>query len=344
LIILAVLATDSGGAALQSGWVWLVVPAAFAGIALPPRHRTVIFAACAGFVAAVSTQESVSLGLATAGFVFLSITEDPGRRPWYGWAGGLIGAVVALGLSLISGRGVYEQPIVFVAAGYLAAILWRSWLRARALGREAAELRGHAAWLEQRTHLARELHDVVGHHVTAMVVQAEAGQLGDDPAAALRAVADVGRIALGELDTLVVHLREPNPTIAVSAPPRLSDIDELLAEPLRQRGMTVRVHLDADPGLDELGTLTAYRIAQEAITNIARHAHASTAWIELVRADDHARLRVSDDGVGPTRSLRQGAGLIGIGERVRGCGGRWEFGERTGGGTVLQVDLPAATP
>jgi len=344
VIIILVITTVDGGMTVPSGWVLLALPAGLAAVALPPRHRASVLAVCAAFVASVSTQESVQLGLAAAGFVCLSTGEDPARRPWQGGVGGLLGAAVALGLSLGHDRGVYEQPIIFVTVGYLLAMLWRSWSRGRALARESSELRGQAAWLEQRTHLARELHDVVGHHVTAMVVQAEAGQLGDDPAAALRAIADTGRSALGDLDTLVVHLRDPDATIAVSAPPRLSDIDELLAQPLRRQGVTVHVHLDTDPGLDESGVLTAYRITQEAITNIARHARASTAEVELVRVGDRARLRVSDDGIGPAHPSGRGSGLVGIGERVRACGGSWEIAERAGGGTVLRADLPVATP
>ena len=68
----------------------------------------------------------------------------------------------------------------------------------------------------------------------------------------------------------------------MSAPPRLSDLDELLAEPLRRQGVAVHVRLDAEPGLDEVGVMAAYRIAQEASTNIARHANATTAWVELI--------------------------------------------------------------
>jgi signal transduction histidine kinase len=177
-----------------------------------------------------------------------------------------------------------------------------------------------------------------------MVVQAEAGQVGPDPGAALRAIADSGRTALSELDTLVVHLRDPSAAIAVSAPPRLSDIDELLAQPLRQQGVTVRVRLDPEPGLDDAGVLTVYRIAQEALTNIARHSRATAAWVELVRIGDHARLRVSDDGVGPPRTPTGGSGLLGIQERVRARGGSWELKVRPGGGTIVQANLPVTNP
>jgi signal transduction histidine kinase len=177
-----------------------------------------------------------------------------------------------------------------------------------------------------------------------LVVLAEAGRLGGDPGAALQAIADSGRTALRELDTLVVHLRDPDAAVVVSAAPRLSDIDELLAQPLRHQGVTVRVRLDPEPGLDELGVLAAYRIAQEAITNIARHADATAAWVELDRVGDRARLRISDDGVGPPRAPTRGSGLLGIDERVRAHGGSWRLGRRPGGGTVLQAELPVARP
>ncbi|WP_231931224.1 sensor histidine kinase [Micromonospora coriariae] len=282
--------------------------------------------------------------MAAAGFVFVSTCEDPARRPWLGWAAGLAGAAGAFAIALLNHRGIYAQPFVFVAAGYLLAVLLRSWSRGKALTRETTELRDQAAWLEQRTNLARELHDVVGHHVTAMVVQAEAGQFSSDPAVALRAIANSGRTALRELDTLVVHLRNPDAPVVVSAPPRLSDIDELLAEPLRQQGVAVHVRLDAEPGLDEVSVLAAYRIAQEAITNIARHAHATTAWVELVRVGGHARLRVSDNGIGPPQAVTRGSGLLGIEERARALGGSSLLNRRPGGGTVLEAILPVAKP
>jgi signal transduction histidine kinase len=292
----------------------------------------------------VSTGESVQLGLAAAALVFLSTGEDPARRPWAGCAAGLAGAAGALVVAVAQQREPYEQPFVFVVIGYLLATLWRSWRRGYAITRESAALRGQAAWLEQRTHVARELHDVVGHHVTAMVVQAEAGQLGPDPAAALRRIADSGRTALRDLDTLVVHLRDPSVSITVSGPPRLSDIDELLAQPLRQQGVTVHVDLDAEPGLDEAGALAAYRIVQEALTNVARHARATTAWVELVRIGPTARLRVSDDGLGPPGVPSRGSGLLGIAERVGVLGGSWRVERRPGGGTRLDVSLPVAEP
>jgi signal transduction histidine kinase len=344
LIVLVVVTTVDGGVSVPEGWLWLVLPAGVTAVAVLPGYRALVFAACAAFVAAVSTGESVQLGLAAGALVFLSICQDPARRPWLGWVGGLAGAAGSLAVAAFLQRGPYGQSLVLVVVGGLLAMLLRSWSRGHAITREAAELRGQAAWLEQRTNLARELHDVVGHHVTAMVVQAEAGQLSSDPAAALQRIADGGRTALRDLDTLVVHLRDPSAAIAVSQPPRLSDIDELLAQPLRQQGVTVHVHLDAEPGLDDVRALAAYRIAQEALTNIARHAEATAASVELVRIGAEARLRVSDDGIGPRGASARGSGLLGIAERVAALGGSWQLNQRPGGGTLLEVRLPVAKP
>jgi signal transduction histidine kinase len=209
------------------------------------------------------------------------------------------------------------------------------------LAREAVELRGQAAWLEQRTNVARELHDVVGHLVTAIVVQAEAGQVSD-PDRALRSIGELGRNALGELDALVVHLRDPSAAMTVSAPPRLLDIEELLAEPLRRQGVSVSVTLEPEPGLDEVGVLAVYRIAQEALTNVARHADARRAEVRLELSGGRPRLEVEDDGKGfPTGGL-EGGGVRGMRERAVLIGGSLRLTRGTNGGTRVTLELPPA--
>lgn len=173
-----------------------------------------------------------------------------------------------------------------------------------------------------------------------MVVQAEAGRLGD-PHEALQTIGDLGRTALKELDSLVVHLRDPDAPLTVNAPPRLLDIDELLAEPLRRSGVQVDVTVDDGLGLNEIDVLAVYRIVQEALTNVARHAAARHTWIEMSRADDQIRVRVSDDGVGPpAQHPARGSGLLGIEERVIPRGGSMELVGRPGGGSILDVILP----
>jgi len=290
-------------------------------------------------VSAIWSPDVPSLWLAMAVLVFGSLAEDRQARPWMGWAGGVSGASFSI---YVYDSGNFA-PFLATALGGAAGLLLRSRLRTTELVGEADELRGQAAWLEQRTAVARELHDVVGHHVTAMVVQAEAGQVAE-PQEALRTIGELGRTALAELDSLVVHLRDPGAPLTVSAPPRLLDIDELLGEPLRAAGVTVDVRLGDDLGLDELDVLTVYRIAQEALTNVVRHARARHVWVELTRSGDLVRLRVSDDGAGPPAERTRGSGLLGIEERVSGRGGSVELIGRPGGGAILDVSLPVSQP
>lgn len=145
----------------------------------------------------------------------------------------------------------------------------------------------------------------------------------------------------------MVALRDPDAELTMSAPPRLADIDELLAGPLRHQGLDVVVRVDPEPGLDEVGVLTVYRIAQEALTNVARHAQARNASVEVRRVGEHVRLRVTDDGIGPPDQPDRWSGLLGIHERVAALGGVWELGQRLGGGTIVDVLLwatPASAP
>ncbi len=153
----------------------------------------------------------------------------------------------------------------------------------------------------------------------------ERGGLPPGSTSALQTIGGLGRTALTELDGLVVHLRDPQAPFAVSAPPRLSDVDELLATPLRRSGVLVDVRVDPDLELSDAVELAVYRIAQETLTNVARHARATCASVEVRAHEADVHLRVTDDGVGPhpyeRPDHRRGSGLLGIEERVNGLGG-----------------------
>ena len=321
------------------GWAAFLALLAVAAPLVAPRHRTTAFGLGAAFVA-MWAGTAPWLAFTVGAAVLVAVAEDRQEVAWRGWAFGLVGSVLGL---VITPEGEVLAPFFGVLVGGLGGLLLRSRVRGRALEREAGRLRGHTEWLEQRTAIARELHDVVGHHVTAIVVQAEAGLVAE-PRAALETIGGLGRTALVELDDLVVHLRDPRVPLAVSAPPRLSDIDELLAAPLRRSGVVVDVRLDPDLDLGETAALAVYRIAQEALTNVARHARATRAWVEVSADRRQVHLRVADDGVGPQAhegpDPRRGSGLVGIEERVNGLGGQWTLTERPGGGTMVDVHLP----
>lgn len=300
-----------------------------------PRYRAALLAAAAGLVA-TWTAETQALWPLVATYTLVSMVEDRRAVPVAAWVGGIVGSVLSLVLFVDTAT---VAPFFAVAIGGGLGLLVRSRMQVAALVEQTGDLEEQTRWLEQRTALARELHDVVGHHVTAMVVQAEAGLVGE-PERALGAIGDLGRTALAELDALVVHLRDPDAPLAVSAPPRLSDIDELLAAPLRLQGVEVAVRVGDQLVLDEVQVLTVYRIVQEALTNVARHAQATAASVEVVPLDRHLRVRVTDDGVGAPASPARGSGLLGIQERVAAQGGSWELASRLGGGTVVDVVLP----
>ncbi len=351
-VAVVVVAFSAGGAWLSSYeteevLAVLVMAMALALTAVLRRHRSRDLAAAAAVGGVASLMPDASLlwpGL--VGLVVLAIVNESAVAPWVAGVVGLVGSVLSV---VLFADDASLAPFVAVATGGVIGLLVRQLDRTDALTRQARKLedRSRASedqtrWLEQRTNLARELHDVVGHHVTAMVVQAEAGRVGE-PDRALLEIGRLGRTALGELDALVVHLRDPEADLVVSAPPRLADIDELLAAPLRSSGVVVAVAIAPDLDLDEVQVMTLYRIAQEALTNVTRHADAGQAWVEVARTTRHVRLRVSDDGIGPPAvAPERGSGLVGIEERVGALGGMWTLSGRPGGGTIVDVFLPVA--
>jgi signal transduction histidine kinase len=174
-----------------------------------------------------------------------------------------------------------------------------------------------------------------------MVVQAEAGLARNDAqaTASLNKIAELGRSALGDLDAMVHALREPGESVAWTSAPRVADLRQL-AEPLKAAGVSVEVLVQDGLTLDDAQELTVYRIVQESLTNVLRHADARQAWVD-VRADgEHLHVRVSDDGAGPPAGGAHGSGLKGIAERVAAVKGVWTLSRRPGGGTSVDVFLP----
>ena len=238
-------------------------------------------------------------------------------------------------------------PLVYFGAATAAGRLVRGRDRhAQALldaaGREA-EARERAALAEERARIARDMHDVVAHSVSLLVVQAEsaAAVLPHDPARAaaqVERVADSGRQALEELRRVLGVLRAPaDADVGVQA--GLPDVARL-AETVRDTGRSVR--LEMDPGLGGVLPglqLTAYRVVQEAVTNAIRHGAARQIDIGIRRDGDRLTVEVVDDGTGGAVTAG-GHGLSGMRERLRAYDGQLEAGPRAGGGWHVRATAP----
>ena len=199
------------------------------------------------------------------------------------------------------------------------------------------------AVLQERVRIARELHDVVAHHVSVMAVQAAAARRllrtrPDDAAEAIGAVEDAGRDAIVDLQQLVGVLRQEGAR-DLSPQPRMDQLPRLLAG-VEQAGLPVSLKVVGDRRVLPAGLeLSAYRIVQEALTNTIKHAHATRAEVILRYRDGAVELEVRDDGSAPTTPSRNGGkGLVGMRERVSVHGGTLEAGPLPGGGyRVLAV-------
>jgi signal transduction histidine kinase len=216
--------------------------------------------------------------------------------------------------------------------------------RTRELEREREE-RVRAMVAEERTRIARELHDVVAHSVSVIVIQAQAGPrlVADEGRVtdAFKAIETSGREALVELRRLLGILRTDDEQLAIGPQPGLASLAPLV-EQLREAGLTVELQIDGDgsalsPGVD----LAAFRIVQEALTNVLKHAGAAHVRVAVRHGPGAVELEVVDDGPGAPAGLNgSGHGLIGMRERAMLYGGRLEAGPRQEGGYAVRATLP----
>ena len=207
------------------------------------------------------------------------------------------------------------------------------------------EARAREAVAAERGRIARELHDVVAHAVSVVVVQAQAGQrlVGADDARAresLEAIEETARTALHEMRRLLGMLRETGDG-SLAPQPGLDDV-EALARQVRDAGLPVAIEIDGEPaplpaGLD----LAAYRLVQEGLTNVLKHACASRATVRINYRTTWLDVEVVDDGGVRNGNGREGGfGLVGLRERITLYGGKLESGPRAEGGWRLHATLP----
>jgi signal transduction histidine kinase len=218
---------------------------------------------------------------------------------------------------------------------------------------QAREELARRAVTEERLRLARELHDVVAHAMSVIAVQSGVGahvadSRPEEAAKALAAIEATSRAALIELRRMLGVLRQDSESPGSLAPvPGLADLDGLLAEVARV-GLAVKLRVEGTPSPLPAGVdLSAYRIVQEALTNVVRHAGPARAQVTVRYHDQEVTVEVTDDGRGvgaPTDDGQAGVGhgLIGMRERVAAFGGDLEAGPRPGGGFRVAARLPLA--
>jgi signal transduction histidine kinase len=246
--------------------------------------------------------------------------------------------------------------LVFIPLRFVVAWVAGYALRERAEQAEAAEERAaraerereaaaRVAVAEERARIARELHDIVAHAVSVMVLQVGAvrhklpASLAED-SEALKAVERAGRTALNEMRRLLAAMRPDGDEAELGPQPGLDALDSLVEE-VSRAGLPVRLHVDGEPfPLPRAIDLSAYRIVQEGLTNALKHSRASNADVTVRYRADELHLEVRDDGKGSATSDGLGHGLVGVRERVKIYGGEMTAGKASEGGFVLSTRLP----
>ena len=214
---------------------------------------------------------------------------------------------------------------------------------------EAAEEAARHRSSEERLRIARELHDIIGHSLGTIAVQAGVGRhlMDTDPRSAADALDNIARISRDSLDevrAVVAALRDEEPPYQPA--PGLSDLPELI-EKVRAMGLTVELTLPHDVEAVSRQTGAAvYRITREALTNVVRHAGASTASVRVDHRDGRVEVAIHDDGAGDKaggQGLSAGHGIAGMRERAEALGGSLSAGPSSDGGFLVTASLPVGS-
>jgi len=318
-------------AAPASVWV-LAAGLSFVDGRLVPFTASV---AVAGFAAAFllgnlrdAAQARLGLPIVLGGAAIV-VYNDPNHAP-----GELIFTPLLFGIGWLAGFAMRERGERAEAAEMRAAHAERE--------RESA---ARIAVAEERARIARELHDIVAHAVSMMVLQVGAvrHRLADtlpDDREALEGVEQTGRTALAEMRRLLGAMRRDGDELERTPQQGLGNLGAL-AEQVSGAGLPVRLHTEGEPyALPDALDVSAYRIVQEGLTNALKHARASQADVTVRYGSDELCIEVRDDGSGASPGDDTGYGLIGIRERVKVYGGQMTADSASGGGFVLSTRLP----
>ncbi|GHE11479.1 sensor histidine kinase [Klenkia taihuensis] len=352
--------------------IGLVAPLAWRRTAPVPAAAVVVVV---GLAQVALTSSFVAANVAVPMMVYALAAYAPRWASRAGLAFGLVGAVIASlryfggfyygDASFSYGRGLFDLVITAGAIGVLVVACWAiGTVKRGRIQREAAMLeRAQLLELErdqemrlaattERARIAREMHDVVAHSLSVVIAQADGGRYAGraDPEAAVGALEQIsatGRQALADMRALLGVLREdggqefaPQPDVAAVP---------ALVEDVRRSGLDIDLLVEGEPrDLPTGSQLAAYRIVQESLTNVLKHAGpASRAWVRLQWRADALELSVLDDGRGAAAAIvdaegrdGRGQGLTGMRERAQLHGGRLEAGPRHGGGFGVHAVLP----
>jgi signal transduction histidine kinase len=334
-------------------------------------HRAALAAACGLVTVSVAVRRRwpTAVGFGVQGFLVavhwtLSLPAGPVTIAWFSalyalavWTsprwfvvGLAFFTVTNLGPDLVRpGANGGHAVGAFTLGGIVVMILARRIIgdreeRLRIAERER-DVAAREAVIEERARIARELHDVIAHHVSMMVVQAgaerrvlAAGQ--ESTREVLGLIEHIGRDALTEMRRLVGMLRGDHGE-GLAPQPGVDDVPTLVAQ-MREAGLPVQLRVDGERAPLPVGIdLSAYRIVQEGLTNALKHAGSATAAVHLRYGPDSLEIEITDGG-GPGRPQVAGSGhgLVGIRERVAMYGGAFDAGHRPEGGFAIRVLLP----
>ncbi|MGC0421324.1 sensor histidine kinase [Embleya sp. AB8] len=305
---------------------------------------TITFANYAMLVALYTAAKSGPRWLSRAGLAMTLIGPSvllarfPGETSWRTNLFALCFTVVLLGIAWVLGDSMRTRRAFYAE------------LEERATRLEfERDQQAQLAAAAERARIARELHDVVAHNVSVMVVQADGAAYTIDASPerareALGTIAATGREALAEMRRLLGVLRSQTETDAYVPQPGVDQLGELV-EQVRTTGLNVELRIEGVPvELPQSVALTAYRIVQEALTNTRKHAGPdATATVGVGYGEDGLKMEISDDGRGAAApGDGMGHGLVGMRERVAMLGGRLRTGPSIGGGWSVSAMLPYA--
>jgi signal transduction histidine kinase len=311
---------------------------AFAALDLPPDVLWVAIPVAVYSVAAYGDRWASLTGLVVAEVGSVANQLTPGRFQ----APTVVGNALLIAAAWLLGHFVGVRRVSVLRLEERTAEL-----------EQAREELARRAVVEERLRLARELHDVVAHAMSVIAVQSGVGaHVADthpeEAAMALAAIETTSRSALEELRRLLGVLRQEDEPRGDLAPvPGLADLEDLLAE-VTKAGLAVKLRVNGTrPPLPAGVDLSAYRIVQEALTNVVKHAGSARAQVVVGYGDQDVTVEVIDDGRGAVTSVSDGRvgtghGLIGMRERVQAFGGDLEVGPRPAGGFRVAARLPLA--